>query len=40
MVLEGTLVFVFIALWQTGDEYYDDENEVEAPALTPQPPPV
>ena len=29
-----------IALWQTGDEYYDDENEVEAPALTAQPPPV
>ena len=40
IAVEAALVFVFIALWQTGDEYYDDEDEVEAPTLTPQPPPV
>ena len=40
LVIEVGLVLGFIALWQTGDEYYDDEDEVEAPTLTPQPPPV
>ena len=38
--IEVGLVLGFIALWQTGDEDYDDEDEVEAPTLTPQPPPV